>query len=723
MPKPAINEKVFRDNVHGYIRIPSIIVDEIIDTEAFQRLRHIEQTSMRPLYPAARHDRFIHSLGVFHLGNRAFKAIRRTLPQDLKESLPEPCGEEGWWDKRYYLFILACLLHDCAHAPFSHTLEKYYGLERDANGEFSRLDSEVVNEFGNRQGFKCDFLSSELKGRGAEHEKMSCLLVSRYFRSSIERIFEHLKEIGYLSDDFSTVGDDDVALMARMIIGCPYSSEVTAERSLDNCFISLLNSSSIDVDGLDYTMRDTQSSGMNNWNIDYERLLASLRIRSATRLDECSVSSKGFSGIWLTGSTFKADDENRESCLEINGSFEGRLSDQSDRERFMNLKGVEVFPEGNEIKVDRDEELTVFQNMRQGYEIKTNSSCRVSFDQWSGKVAGVVLKPASVLVNEWGLDDGWEQAYVLSYEKSSISVISGAIEARNSFYRWVYSHPHVQYHASFLQNYLLKMSAKYLCCRKNNSCFAAAGSGDCPPVRCDKSTCSALAQGKPCPGEEEVIFHILGLEGFYNPLEPSKAISSEGDFLFCRSTDDDLNALFKWVYLDNRNNKDKPRSEAIDRYFGEYFARTRKYLLWKSPEDRRHFLGMYPYSPDLVFTDLKGAGNSLLSLDYIFVDERDRKVEFFLKSGCTNLVAINVSQKMKGLDFASTFVSFGGEIERLVDVMAPSSISSKPKEFVYLFSDTPFRDKKNKTRGSDAAQDVEQHLNQTQNDELNVNEA
>lgn len=60
--------KKFRDTIHGYIEIPDIIVSCIIDTEQFQRLRYIEQTSMRPLYPAARHDRFIHSLGVYWLG-------------------------------------------------------------------------------------------------------------------------------------------------------------------------------------------------------------------------------------------------------------------------------------------------------------------------------------------------------------------------------------------------------------------------------------------------------------------------------------------------------------------------------------------------------------------------------------------------------------------------------------------------------------------------------
>lgn len=48
---------------------------EIIDTAEFQRLKWIEQTSYRVLYPSARHDRFIHSIGVYHLGQKAIQGF------------------------------------------------------------------------------------------------------------------------------------------------------------------------------------------------------------------------------------------------------------------------------------------------------------------------------------------------------------------------------------------------------------------------------------------------------------------------------------------------------------------------------------------------------------------------------------------------------------------------------------------------------------------------
>lgn len=70
-------QKIFRDPVHGYISVPKDFCHAFIDTPIFQRLKNIEQTSMRPLYPSAHHDRFVHSLGVYYLASRAFHHIKK----------------------------------------------------------------------------------------------------------------------------------------------------------------------------------------------------------------------------------------------------------------------------------------------------------------------------------------------------------------------------------------------------------------------------------------------------------------------------------------------------------------------------------------------------------------------------------------------------------------------------------------------------------------------
>ena len=61
--------KQFKDPIYGYVEIPRNYVSEIIDTAEFQRLRRIIQTSYSPLYPSAIHNRFVHSIGVYHLGH------------------------------------------------------------------------------------------------------------------------------------------------------------------------------------------------------------------------------------------------------------------------------------------------------------------------------------------------------------------------------------------------------------------------------------------------------------------------------------------------------------------------------------------------------------------------------------------------------------------------------------------------------------------------------
>ena len=58
--------KRFKDPIYGYIDIDETIISNIVDTAGFQRLRHIIQTSYSPLYSSAVHNRFVHSLGVYH---------------------------------------------------------------------------------------------------------------------------------------------------------------------------------------------------------------------------------------------------------------------------------------------------------------------------------------------------------------------------------------------------------------------------------------------------------------------------------------------------------------------------------------------------------------------------------------------------------------------------------------------------------------------------------
>ncbi len=198
-----VKKKVFRDSIHGYIQIPEIIVGQIIDTELFQRLRNIEQTSMRSLYPAARHDRFIHSLGVYFLGVQAFRNFRSNVSIKHIDFIDKYQLDDDWWKENCMLFSLACLLHDCAHAPFSHTLEFIYdvpladkddidNLFKDTEFEdkidsLTKLNFEVLNTY-NSDEFMHDYLNDTIsevkKGVGAPHEKLSAIMVKREYKDA-----------------------------------------------------------------------------------------------------------------------------------------------------------------------------------------------------------------------------------------------------------------------------------------------------------------------------------------------------------------------------------------------------------------------------------------------------------------------------------------------------------------------------------------------------------
>ncbi|MDE6054566.1 MAG: hypothetical protein K2G55_12560 [Lachnospiraceae bacterium] len=67
--------KRVKDPIYGYIEIPVKYMTNIVDTAVFQRLRRVIQTSYSPLYSSAVHNRFVHPMGVFYLGELAVNQL------------------------------------------------------------------------------------------------------------------------------------------------------------------------------------------------------------------------------------------------------------------------------------------------------------------------------------------------------------------------------------------------------------------------------------------------------------------------------------------------------------------------------------------------------------------------------------------------------------------------------------------------------------------------
>lgn len=117
--------KRLRDPVHGLIVFDEnepaagrVAVDglawKLIGTPEFQRLRRIRQLGVSEYtFPGAVHTRFAHSIGVYHTARTLLRVIEREMRRQA-QSFEEDKAEVA---------LIAALLHDLGHGPFSHTFE------------------------------------------------------------------------------------------------------------------------------------------------------------------------------------------------------------------------------------------------------------------------------------------------------------------------------------------------------------------------------------------------------------------------------------------------------------------------------------------------------------------------------------------------------------------------------------------------------------------------
>jgi len=117
-----MSEKIIRDPVHDVIafrteRPADALLFRLVNAAEFQRLRRIRQLGFASLaYPGADHSRYSHSLGVMETARRMLDQLRRSFPIDEREEL---------------ICLVACLLHDLGHGPFSHVFERISGIDHE----------------------------------------------------------------------------------------------------------------------------------------------------------------------------------------------------------------------------------------------------------------------------------------------------------------------------------------------------------------------------------------------------------------------------------------------------------------------------------------------------------------------------------------------------------------------------------------------------------------
>ncbi|MEM6771817.1 MAG: HD domain-containing protein [Bacteroidota bacterium] len=123
--------KILNDPVYGFISIPYGILFDLVEHPYFQRLRSIKQVSLTHyVYPGALHTRFHHALGAMHLMQQAVQSLKGKGVKINK--------------KEREAVMIAILLHDIGHGPFSHTLE--HTLIEAHHEELSLLFMERLND-------------------------------------------------------------------------------------------------------------------------------------------------------------------------------------------------------------------------------------------------------------------------------------------------------------------------------------------------------------------------------------------------------------------------------------------------------------------------------------------------------------------------------------------------------------------------------------------------
>ena len=154
--------KILNDPVYGFITLNRGILLDLIDHPYFQRLSRIKQLGLTYLvYPGAHHTRFHHAVGAAYLMKQALSTFKELGVNIQREE------ERG--------ALIAILLHDIGHGPYSHALEHSFlsgvshenvseifmrKLDEQYNGELSLAIRIFRNEYHKK--FLHQLVSSQL---------------------------------------------------------------------------------------------------------------------------------------------------------------------------------------------------------------------------------------------------------------------------------------------------------------------------------------------------------------------------------------------------------------------------------------------------------------------------------------------------------------------------------------------------------------------------------
>lgn len=182
--------KIINDPIYGFVTLPNDIIYDLINHPYFQRLRRIKQLGLTNLvYPGALHTRFHHAIGAMHLMQEAVLTLKQkdiAITEDEEQAV-----------------LIAILLHDIGHGPFSHALE---------HSIVKGISHETISSF------LMDALNKEFKG------KLS--LAIKIFNNEHKKLFLHqlvssqldVDRLDYLKRDSFFTGVSEGVISSDRII-------------------------------------------------------------------------------------------------------------------------------------------------------------------------------------------------------------------------------------------------------------------------------------------------------------------------------------------------------------------------------------------------------------------------------------------------------------------------------------------------------------------------
>lgn len=285
-----------QDPIHGAILFGRI-EKAIIDHSLFQRLHGLRQNSLLYLiFPSANHTRFDHSLGVMHLAGEFFDAILRNQrkicdatsksrayhdPYRVDDAEMNVTMDLLGGDQYFKLILrLAALCHDIGHGPLSHLFDRFFPTVT----EFKQFKKSKT------YGPLTNCLNGSEKIRDpVRHEVLSCAIASRIIHESSPVLETFgLDENDVISDVCSVI--DDRISPSSQLLRPPYK--------VHKLFHDIV-ASDIDVDRMDYLVRDSHMCGVNYGLYDPDRILKSMCVyaRKDNRELRAGIRSSGLGAL------------------------------------------------------------------------------------------------------------------------------------------------------------------------------------------------------------------------------------------------------------------------------------------------------------------------------------------------------------------------------------------------------------------------------------------